>query len=149
MGAVEAGAQTMARRVVGKAVSSIDVPKRKKNPEFRLSKSDVDVADHAKMVERAQQSGQPKTLQRNSGTREANRNRYHAQKEIRKQRGGGPDEGYDYDEYPYASSLQGGEGSHIEQVLSDVNQEAGQRLGRFYHENNILYGDPYDIIIEE
>lgn len=37
--------------------------------------------------------------------------------------------GFDYDEFPYASTKQGGMGAHIELVPSIENQAVGRDLG--------------------
>jgi len=114
-------------------------------PIYELSRSNFE--DHVKMVENAQKEGHSlKNLKRGKGTKAARKNRYQAQKEIRKKQGG-PKKDHDYDEFPYASTEQGGLGSHIEEVSSEVNQAAGRDLGKFYRENNIKHGDVFDIKI--
>ena len=77
------------------------------NPVFEISREKY--PNHVKMLENAEKIGHPlKNLIRGAGTRAAQRNRYESQKEIRKLKGG-PPKGYDYDEFPYASTKQGGE----------------------------------------
>lgn len=62
---------------------------------------------------------------------------------------GGPRNGYDYDEFPYASTEQGGQGAHVEEVLSGENQAAGRKLGVFYREKGVKHGDKFNIKIVE
>ena len=55
-----------------------------------------------------------------------------------------------YDEYPYASTKQGGKGAHVEPVLSEENQAVGRDLGQFYKKNNIKENDMFDVkIVDE
>lgn len=99
------------------------------------------------MLENAQKNGHSlEVLQRGSGTRAAQKNRYEAQKEIRKQQGP-PPKGHEYDEFPYASTKQGGVGSHVGPVPSAENQAAGRDLGKFYREQGIKENDKFDIKI--
>ena len=69
-------------------------------------------------------------------------------RKIRKENGP-PPTGYDYDEFPYASTKQGGKGAHVEPVPSSENQEVGRELGVFYLKNHIGEGDKFDIRIVE
>ncbi len=116
-----------------------------KNPVFEVSRKKY--PNHAKMLENANREGHSfKNLQRGAGTREAKKNRYQSQKQIRKKQGG-PPKGYDYDEYPYASTKQGGKGAHVEPVLSEENQAVGRDLGQFYKKNNIKENDMFDVKI--
>lgn len=112
---------------------------------YKLSRSKF--KEHVEMVEEAIKKGfSLKGLTRGNGRKDAKKNRYESQKAIRKKRGG-PDKGFDYDEFPYASTKQGGKGAYIKQVPSEVNQAAGRDLAKFYRENNIKPGDQFDIII--
>ncbi|MCF6346349.1 MAG: NucA/NucB deoxyribonuclease domain-containing protein, partial [Thiomicrorhabdus sp.] len=117
------------------------------NPVFEISKTKY--PNHAKVIENAEKKGLPiKNLERGSGTKAAQRNRRRAQAEMRK-KNGPPPKGYDYDEFPYASSNQGGKGAHVEPVKSTENQAAGRDLGNFYRENGIKEGDKYDVKITD
>lgn len=101
------------------------------------------------MLENAQNEGHSLTnLTRGSGTRAAKKNRYESQKAIRKQQGG-PPKGFDYDEFPYASTKQGGAGAHVEPVPSAENQAVGRDLGQFYRKYNIHEDDLFDVEIIE
>ncbi|SDO05084.1 Deoxyribonuclease NucA/NucB [Paenibacillus sp. yr247] len=101
------------------------------------------------MLENAQENGHSlENLQRGGGTREAQKNRYEAQKQIRKEQGP-PPEGHDYDEFPYASTKQGGAGAHVEPVPSEENQAVGRDLGQFYKKNGINENDSFDIKITD
>jgi RHS repeat-associated protein len=114
-------------------------------PTYKLSRKKF--RKHVEMVENAVKKGHSlKGLKRGKGTKAASKNRYESQKDIRKKQGG-PKKNHDYDEFPYASTEQGGKGAHVQEVLSDVNQGAGRDLGKFYRENNIKHGDIFDIEI--
>jgi len=112
---------------------------------YKLSKKKF--PQHVAMVENAVKKGHSlKGLKRGKGTKAAKKNRYHSQKAIRKKQGG-PKKGHDYDEFPYASTEQGGAGAHVQEVPSDVNRAAGRDLGKFYREQNINHGDTFDMEI--
>jgi len=118
-----------------------------KNPIFEVSKKQY--PNHTKMLENAQKNGHSlEGLERGSGTRAAQKNRYEAQKEIRKKQGP-PPKGCDYDEFPYASTKQGGAGSHVEPVQSAENQAVGRDLGKFYREQAIKENGKFDIKITD
>ncbi|MBC2582897.1 hypothetical protein HGI79_22095 [Clostridium sp. DJ247] len=118
-----------------------------KKPAFEVSRATY--PNHVKMLENAQKDGHTlNNLERGSGTRAANKNRYNSQKEIRKNQGP-PPKGFDYDEFPYASTKQGGEGAHVEPVPSAENQAVGRDLGQFYRKYNIKEGDLYDVKITD
>ncbi|GHU23659.1 hypothetical protein FACS189497_09610 [Betaproteobacteria bacterium] len=61
----------------------------------------------------------------------------------------GKPNGFDCDEYPYASSMNGGnamyhlDGVSLRAVPSSDNRRQGGKLGRFYTANNLTYGKPY------
>lgn len=103
--------------------------------------------NHTKMLDNAVDNGHSlKNLKRGKGRKAAEKNRYESQKDIRKKQGG-PKKDHDYDEFPYASTEQGGKGAHVEEVLSTENQAAGRDLGKFYREEGIKHGDEFDIDI--
>ena len=117
------------------------------NPVFEISRGKY--PNHTAMLENARAQGHSfEGLERGSGTRAARKNRYESQKKIRKENGP-PPTGYDYDEFPYASTKQGGKGAHVEPVPSSENQEVGRELGVFYLKNHIGEGDKFDIRIVE
>ena len=116
-------------------------------PVFEVSKDKY--PNHARVIENAEKKGLPtKDLERGAGTKAAQRNRRRAQADIRK-KNGPPPKDHDYDEFPYASSKQGGKGSHVEPVKSTENQAAGRDLGKFYRENGIKKGDKYDVKVTD
>ncbi|MCP4404507.1 MAG: hypothetical protein GY801_45300 [bacterium] len=133
---------------VGTAFGAVKTPKAKaKQPAHKVSRSQY--PNHTKMLENAQTQGHSlQNLKRGQGTRAAKKNRYQSQKDIRK-RQGGPTDGYDYDEFPYASTEQGGAGAYVEPVPSAENQAAGRDLGIFYREQNVTYGDEFDVEITD
>ena len=125
----------------------------KKEPQKLIDKMNLmrvevrELKRQVKELENANREGHSfKNLQRGAGIREAKKNRYQSQKQIRKKQGG-PPKGYDYDEYPYASTKQGGKGAHVEPVLSEENQAVGRDLGQFYKKNNIKENDMFDVKI--
>ena len=116
-----------------------------KNPVFQISRSKY--PNHTRMLENAKKEGHSfYNLEKVAGTKSARKNRYEAQKNIRKKQGP-PPKGYDYDEYPYASTKQGGNGAYVEAVPSYENQAARRDLGVFYRNNSIKKGDKFDIEI--
>ena len=124
-------------------IGNVEEPKQ--NPVFEVSKSEY--PNHVELLENAQKNGHSlENLQRNGGTKDARKNRYLSQKEIRKQQGG-PPKGFDYDEFPYASTKQGGTGAEIKIVSSAENQAVGRDLGSFYQKNKIKENDFFDIKI--
>ncbi|WP_080732440.1 polymorphic toxin-type HINT domain-containing protein [Porphyromonas gulae] len=111
---------------------------------FKISRKKY--PNHVKLIEDAIKDGHPTKLRRGAGKKAAKKNRYEAQKPIRKKQGN-PKTGYDYDEYPYASTQQGGKGAKVKEVPSSENQAVGRDLGRFYRENEIRNGDQFSIEI--
>jgi len=132
-------------RNVEKAVDAAN--SRANIPTLGLSRTEF--PNHTAMLENAQKAGHSlEGLTRGAGRRAAEKNRYESQKQIRKDQGP-PPKNHDYDEFPYASTEQGGKGAHIEPVLSAENQAAGRRLGGFYHQHGIKAGDAFNIKIIE
>ena len=133
----------------GTSASKADrTPTNDKNdsiPTFEVSREKY--PNHAQMLDNAQKNGHSlEALERNSGTRAAKKNRYNAQKNARKMHGA-PPKGYDYDEFPYASTKQGGLGAHVELVPSSENQDVGRALGIFYRKHHIQDGDIFNVRI--
>ncbi|MFM9327212.1 NucA/NucB deoxyribonuclease domain-containing protein [Paenibacillus mesotrionivorans] len=141
----DAELKTAAQLVTDIYTNLKDVDETKK-PAFVISRAQY--PNHARMLDNAQKKGHSlKNLQKGSGPNEADRNRYHAQKEIRKLKGPPPD-GFDYDEFPYASTKQGGAGAHVEPVQSEENQAAGRALGAFYRAHKMKELDAFDVQIK-
>jgi hypothetical protein len=116
-----------------------------KCPTFTVSRSEF--PGHVKVLENAKKKGHKLTgLQRQTGKNNIRRNRRRSQAPIRKAKGP-PKKGHDYDEYPYASTHQGGTGAYVEPNKSEDNQGAGRALGSFYRKNNIGEGDTFNIKI--
>jgi hypothetical protein len=115
-------------------------------PVFRISKAQF--PGHAQLLENAQTQGiSLKGLTRLTGKNNIRRNRRRSQAPIRKAKGP-PPAGHDYDEFPYASTHQGGTGARVEANVSADNQGAGRALGAFYRTNNIGEGDSFDVEID-
>jgi len=132
----------IAEEAVKKTDEIVDVVKKKVH---QISRSQY--RNHTNMIENAVKNGHStKNLKRGKGKKAAKKNRNEAQKEIRKKQGG-PKKDHDYDEFPYASTEQGGRRAHVEEVPSSENQAAGRDLGQFYRENDIKPGDTFDIEI--
>ena len=134
------------REVVEEGVKKIDeVIEVVKNKVLELSRAKY--PNHTKMLDNAVGKGHSlENLKRGKGTKAAKKNRYESQKDIRKKQGG-PKKDHDYDEFPYASTTQGGKGAHVEEVLSAENQAAGRELGEFYRKEGIKPDDIFDIKI--
>ncbi|MGH9622573.1 MAG: NucA/NucB deoxyribonuclease domain-containing protein [Bryobacteraceae bacterium] len=49
------------------------------------------------------------------------------------------------DEYPFATSAQGGAGAHTNTVPLSEHSSQGADLGVFYRTNRVIYGDEYDV----
>lgn len=113
-------------------------------PVFLVSKAET--PGHWDLVKKAQAKGQPKILTRHTDKKAIRRNRYRSQAPMRKTL---PQKkvpkGKDIDEYPYASSQQGGTGATVVLNLSTDNQTAGRNLGAFFKKNNISDGDSYEV----
>jgi hypothetical protein len=52
------------------------------------------------------------------------------------------------EEFPFASTEQGGAGAYLTQVSIDEQRVQGQLLSTFYRQNAVGYGDPYAIYID-
>ncbi len=68
-----------------------------------------------------------------------NRNRYHACKELDSPR----PTGYQCDEYPFATTYQGGEGASAVLVPAHENSIQGGQLSDFYQRNNLRNGSHF------
>lgn len=57
--------------------------------------------------------------------------------------------GYQCDEYPYKSTLEGGAtgNSYAEMILASPNTTQGAYLGTFYNQNRVLDGDAFWVSI--
>ena len=109
--------------------------------------------NHVRMVDNAiNKHGKPEILTRGPGGKKfGNSNRRKAQAPYRNLM-----EGYGfvpfedkltYDEYPYASTYEGGEKAYIEIVEYDENRDAGSDLKQFYMDNNIKPGCRFRVIV--
>jgi hypothetical protein len=110
-------------------------------PIFKLSLSDPEVAKSAEVIKKALEEGKPDVLTRGEGREAAAKKRYESQKKKRSE-DGPPKDGNNYDEYPFASTKEGGAGAHISEIPAGPNQEAGRRLGRFYEGTGEYAGQP-------
>jgi hypothetical protein len=52
------------------------------------------------------------------------------------------------EEFPFASTGQGGPGAYLTQVSIDEQRAQGRLLSSFYRQNAVGYGDPYAIYID-
>jgi hypothetical protein len=52
---------------------------------------------------------------------------------------------YSCDEFPYASTAQGGKGAAAEKVLLSENTSQGSNLGAFYNANRLFYGEKFHV----
>lgn len=58
-----------------------------------------------------------------------------------------PPKPYSCDEFPYASTAQGGKGAAVQKVLLSENQAQGANLGAFYNANRLFYGEEFHVKI--
>jgi hypothetical protein len=96
------------------------------------------IANH---VYQAMQSGRPWQLTYIGADNDNlnDRNRYHACKELESPR----PTGYQCDEYPFASTYQGGVGASAVLVPELENQTQGGQLSAFYRSNNLRNGSQF------
>jgi len=52
------------------------------------------------------------------------------------------------EEFPFASTAQGGPGAYLTQVSIDEQRAQGRLLSTFYRQNEIQPGDPFGIWID-
>jgi hypothetical protein len=62
-------------------------------------------------------------------------------------RGFHPPPPYSCDEFPYASTAQGGKGAAVKKVLLSENTSQGNNLGAFYNANRLFYGEKFHVKI--
>ena len=107
-------------------------------PRVNFSRSVVPgVAGH---IARAQRQGKPRTLNRLTGRRRIDRNRRQACRNFQ------PIPGVlSCDEYPFASSRQGGRGASVAGVPPVENNIQGGILSVFYRVNLIPNGGPFRV----
>ena len=115
-------------------------------PKFQVSKKEF--PGHARVIENAAEEGKPLKLTRLEDKKAIRRNRRRSQRPIRKAKGGPPPR-MDYDEFPYASTHEGGTGTSVEPNVSTDNQGAGRALGKFYRDNNIKEGDTFEVEVKD
>jgi Deoxyribonuclease NucA/NucB len=58
-----------------------------------------------------------------------------------------PPKPYSCDEFPYASTTQGGKGAPVQKVLLSENKAQGGNLGAFYNANRLHYGEKFHVKI--
>jgi hypothetical protein len=91
-------------------------------------------------IEKAIADGQPSVLTRLTDRRAIDRNRRNAL------RGRAPaGHGYSRDEYPFASSYQGGRGARVADVPGWQNDQQGFMMREFYRNYAIADGDSYRV----
>ncbi|KAJ9479018.1 hypothetical protein PHBOTO_002492 [Pseudozyma hubeiensis] len=88
-------------------------------------------------------ASKPTTLHRDSANASANRAETACKSPNRCS--GNPDDSNSCDEYPYASSQEGGAGSVTRCVPSTENSRQGGTLSSFYTNNDIEDGDAYNV----
>jgi hypothetical protein len=105
-------------------------------PELKISASKY--PELAANIRKAQQAGHPDVL-RHGG--EITKNRAAALKGVRKVKG------MSRDEYPFASSMEGGGGAWVGQVPVSQQHAQGALMTNFVKANNIKPGDQYRVVI--
>lgn len=96
----------------------------------------------AKNIENAISQGAPTVLTREASKRQIRRNRRDA---LRGQQAAGP--GQSLDEYPFASTKQGGSGACVAAVCAGEQSIQGGQISQFYQRNNINDGDSFNVRI--
>lgn len=92
-------------------------------------------------------AGQPSTLNRTSTTqRDANRAAACSAARMAAL-GPKPKPSYECDEYPFASTVQGGASSQINWVPGEENGFQGRWIGSFFQVNRIMQGDPFNVAL--
>ena len=104
------------------------------NGQFFVPKFDVSMSrtpEVAETLRKGIEEGQPTLLQRTENERLKNRNRAAAIKNFVRRKGVSPDE------FPYASTYQGGEGATVHGVSIFAQRQQGGMLSSFYQNNNL------------
>ena len=95
-------------------------------------------------IENAIQQGAPTTLHRVTSKSQIRKNR---RASLRGQQFAG--QGKSLDEYPFASTRQGGAGACVSAVCAKQNSSSGGKLGQFFNKNKIKDGDAFDVKVVE
>ncbi|MEE9336367.1 MAG: NucA/NucB deoxyribonuclease domain-containing protein [Granulosicoccaceae bacterium] len=98
----------------------------------------------AKNIEKAQANGHPDVINRLEGKLAIDNNRREALRGHNK-----ASSGYSLDEYPFASSKQGGKGAQVAPVKVTEQHSQGGTLSSFYDKNNIKDGDAFKVEIRD
>ncbi len=94
-------------------------------------------------IETAQQSGTPSTL-----SRATNRSLIRANRRVALRGQTAPGSGLSLDEYPFASTYQGGSGAQVAAVPVHEQNVQGGKLSIFYQEHAIGEGDWFHVVIK-
>ena len=95
-------------------------------------------------IQKVQAECAPEVLNRASIKSEIRRNRREALANSDK-----APAGESLDEYPFASTTQGGRGSRFERVLVSEQNRQGGTLSSFYQKNDIKDGDPFRVEVRD
>ena len=106
----------------------------KNKPTIEFSKSET--PGIARNIENAIAEGAPSTLNRETAKSQIRKNRRDA---LRGQSSAGP--GQSLDEFPFASSKQGGTGACVASVCAREQSIQGGKLSQFFQRNNIEKND--------
>ncbi|PSU84437.1 hypothetical protein C0W42_22055 [Photobacterium kishitanii] len=107
-------------------------------PKIAFSKTHT--PNIAENIENALKNGAPKTLNRVTNKSEIRKNRRKALRGMK-----APDKGLSLDEYPFASSKQGGEGAFVKPVPVTEQNIQGGMLSSFYKKHKLNDGDNFDV----
>lgn len=110
------------------------------NIKGTINFNDQDFPNIAPNIREAQRNGAPSVLTRDSDPRRVAQRRGRACRNI-----GERPEGQNCDEYPFATTEEGGEGARVVLVPKRENSSQGGRLGAFYKSNNIENGDRFRV----
>ncbi|RVU34866.1 hypothetical protein EOI86_18680 [Hwanghaeella grinnelliae] len=132
--------------IVGNAVGAARFAKTgvkiANTPVFQVSKSTT--PGIARNIENALSKGAPSTLNRVTSKSQIRQNRRNA---LRGQEAPGPNRSLD--EYPFASTKQGGSGACVAAACAPEQNIQGGQLSQFYSKNNIKDGDAFSVRIAD
>ncbi|MEW2634835.1 NucA/NucB deoxyribonuclease domain-containing protein [Streptomyces sp. NPDC048389] len=96
--------------------------------------------------QRAVQAGAPAILTRRTGEPNHRRNRRHAQAHAPRPRQFASNA--TWEEYPFASSYEGGAGATLTLAPGTINSSHGNSLKEFYRQNKLKDGDKYVVRVK-
>ena len=134
--------------VIGLGVSSgVKLLKKLRAKDSNLPVMEYKTSEHPEISEniyRAQEEGAPDVLHRETNKSLMKQNRKAALKGKRRER-----QGTSLDEYPFASSKEGGAGARVQEVSVSEQNSQGGKMAQFYRKNAIKDGDAYKVKVTD